>query len=451
MLSNKLRTTKILNFLLVFAIIIGILAFFKDLKASIDFGGLDLRNRVVGARLLHRGLDPYYFKWTPGTDEKLLDPLDNPELSFTRVTVPPTILLFHLPLSVLPYFQQKIIWFLFQWFALITSCFLIIRTYPNRIRQKTTWIFALIFIFGIHFWRLHVEVGQIYVLYVLLLSLAYYSLQHKSNFQEIIAGFLIGLTASFRLPIIIMILPMIIFKKVKLLVATASGFCLTLLASYIIAKPQTWSSYFSAMRTIGKFDPSLVAKIPNYNEQFIIPKTVEGVGNFALGLNFNNNSSLQALFKQLFDFSINGNILIAACCLILLAFGILISSHYKTEIHQHQNFNWDIFFLCGTLMILIADFFIPAPRYVYNDIQFTIPLLLILKNINYSNQKATIYIWLLLIGFLLLSGMFYWMPYSVRIGEYTITIVMILITLLKGGLNSNTLINHINQNNENEE
>lgn len=432
---EKKNVVKILNFFLAFAIIIGIFAFYKDLRNTIRYGGIDFRNRVVGARLLNIGLDPYYFKWTPGADERLLDPLDNPKLAFSRVTVSPSILLLHSPLANLPYFQQKIIWFTFQWSALVASCFLLISNFPNIIRRKITWILTLLFIFGSHFWRLHIAVGQIYILYVFLFSSAYFVLQKKLKYSEIIAGILIGLTASLRFPIIVIILPMIIFKKFKLLVATLTVFCLSLISSFIIAKPQAWSSYFSAMTTIGKFDAD--AKISINSEKFTMPTTVEGVGHFSFPQHFNINSSLQSLIKEIFSYQIPGNIFIFLCCIFLAVFAIFISSIYKKEIRLNNKLTWDIFFICGSLMILIGDLFIPAPRYTYNDIQFLIPLLLIFKNISFSNNKVIICILFLATGLFFLNGMFYWIPRAIAIGEYTIVTSMISIALVKSALTQN--------------
>ncbi|NJL10664.1 MAG: DUF2029 domain-containing protein [Calothrix sp. SM1_7_51] len=339
----------------------------------------------------------------------------------------------HSPLANLPYFPQKIIWFIFQWSALTASCFLVIKNYQNIFRTKITWIITLIFIFGNHFWRIHVSVGQIYVLYVFLLSLAYFVLQQNIKFKEIIAGLLIGITTSFRFPIIVMILPMILFRKFKLLGATLLSLFFSLLTGVIIAKPEAWFSYFSAMSTIGKFETTRIVKISNI-DKIILPKIIEGDHNLGLPFIINSESSLQSLIRGLFNFQISGSILIVICCILFLAFIVAFNSTYKKEIKQNSDIQWDIFFICGSIIILIGDFFIPAPRYSYNDIQFLIPLLLILKNINLSNKTVIISVFLLMIGASFISGMFYWIPKAVVIGEYTILGAMISITLTLGAL-----------------
>src|SRR5207253_10639814 len=51
------------------------------------YAGVDLRNRVVGARVLLAGEDPYAFRWQPGLPLELLDPVYDPKAH--RLTVPP--------------------------------------------------------------------------------------------------------------------------------------------------------------------------------------------------------------------------------------------------------------------------------------------------------------------------------------------------------------------------
>ncbi|MEC4881463.1 MAG: hypothetical protein SAL70_08950, partial [Scytonema sp. PMC 1070.18] len=137
-----------------------LLGFLVDLKNTFEYGGIDLRNRVVGARLLNRGMDPYYFKWSQGQDERLLDPLDKPYIPVSRVTVPPTVLLLHSTFANLPYFIQRVAWFLLQWGAFLTSLFILIANVKKGIEIKLLLMLGLLFVSS-NFWRIHTDVGQI--------------------------------------------------------------------------------------------------------------------------------------------------------------------------------------------------------------------------------------------------------------------------------------------------
>jgi uncharacterized membrane protein len=433
--SNQKVFNKILNIILVFAIVIATLGFFADLRNTVKYGGVDLRNRVVGTRLLDRGLDPYFYKWTPGQDEKLLDPSDEQKHPFTRVTIPPSILMLHKPFINLPYFAQRIIWFGLQWGAFIGSCLLLIKNNNKSINSKLNikvfWILALAFISAHSLWRLHVYVGQMYVYYVFLLSLAYSILQGKIKLKEIIAGILIGFTISLRPPIIVMLLPMIIFKKFKLMGATLFGFCLSALAFFVLAGQKAWVSYFSAMSAIAKISAGVGTNISNANQlpNFVIPTTVEGMNFKDEGIVPSANTSMQAVLESILDFTVGGNILIFICGVILLIYSIALFAKYQSKIHKN---NWDVFFLIATLMILIGDFWIPAPRYPYNDIQFLIPLFLVIKNINLYSYKTLVSIILIVLGLSISNGMFIWLPAEIVLGQFIFIGTMIWISLTNG-------------------
>src|SRR5580704_4496517 len=51
------------------------------------YAGIDFRNRIVGARVLLTGQDPYTFCWQPGMPEELLDPCH--DFHVHRLTAPP--------------------------------------------------------------------------------------------------------------------------------------------------------------------------------------------------------------------------------------------------------------------------------------------------------------------------------------------------------------------------
>lgn len=105
-LVKKNTFPKILFWLVLLITAIG---FIVDLQTTFTYIGTDLRNRVVGARLVIEGIDPYFFKWTPVWSERFCDPLDDPNNLLSRVSVPPTVLALHSVIARLPYLQQKIL------------------------------------------------------------------------------------------------------------------------------------------------------------------------------------------------------------------------------------------------------------------------------------------------------------------------------------------------------
>jgi hypothetical protein len=428
---SKETLTKVLNAILIFSIIISLLGFFADLRNTLAYGGIDLRNRVVGARLLTSGMDPYYFKWQPGDDERLLDPLDKFDIPITRVTVPPTVLLFYATLAHLPYSQQRLLWLGLQWLALLATLKIMVRVPASVLRSKFLAINGLLLFAASNFWRLHVDRGQVYIFYVFVLALAYWVAQRKFEQWEIWSGLLIGLTASLRFPIIIMTLPMLLFRRFRLFAATWVGFLGCLLSSVFIVGDQVWKSYFSAMKGLTGHSVDAV-NLPRKNLNVVLPNVIEGMTNLRLKATLPGDSaSLRFNVDSILGITLSSSHLIALLAVILLIFSAFLLSR-KSSIKHYLGV--DLIFLSGSLIILLADFFIPALRYSYNNVQFLIPLLLLLKHLKLSDHRGILLYLFLVMSLLIASGTFFWLPREGVLGTYLamITIFWMAIMILNG-------------------
>ncbi|MEC4885278.1 MAG: glycosyltransferase 87 family protein, partial [Scytonema sp. PMC 1070.18] len=291
-----------------------------------------------------------------------------------------------------------------------------------------------------NFWRIHTDVGQIYIFYILSLSLSYGLLQKENSVKKFLAGCLIGLTASLRFPIILMTIPMIIFKEFKILGATIFSFCLCLSASVWMAGKQAWMSYFSAMQTIGKLNIGKISLSTN-TENIVLPKTIEGIRNLTgmYGI-LQYDSSLQSNLKKYLNFTLSTNYLLLSIFLILLVYAGTVYFLYTKKMSNDKNVSLDMIFMTGTLMILIAELLLPAPRYSYSDIQLLIPFLLIVKNLDFSNDITLLSFGCLLICLFLTIGLFSWLPYGMLLGEYAIVIIMMVMSLVLHSRNRNISI-----------
>jgi hypothetical protein len=432
---------KVLNFLLAIAIIVALFGAVYDFNNSLKSGGNDLRNRVVGARLLVQGEDPYYFRWQPGDSETLLDPLDKLELPVSRVTIPPTGLALYIPFARLPYLYQRLIWFFLQWGAILLSLFLLLKRKTETFNTPTLTNrfllgYGLFFVGSSAFWRLHLQAGQLYIFYTLLLASAYWISAKKLRFNEEIAGLLIGLAASIRFPILVMILPMLLFKKIKLSIATLLGFLLCIGIGLAAFGQQVWVSYFSAMKTISQLSQGLI-KVPAAS-QIAIPKTVEGMvfGNQVANSNRlpAENLSIIRLLDHVFGVHISTGYLLAGLLIALLSYSVILHRSYQQTERQFRPSVLDVIFISGGLMLMVADMLIPAPRYSYNDVQLLVPLILILKNIDFLDIRSLYLFLLLCLGLLIAGGLFSWLPYEVLLGQLLILAVLLLMSLrMKSG------------------
>ena len=144
------------------------------LVASVDdvrtYGGEDLRPRVLGARALLAGLDPYTYEVTPATPETLLD-YTRPFARITRCTYSPALLFLYGPLSDLPWGAQRAVWAALEWAALLGTALVLSRCLRRARDREALFIVAGLGFAGSYFFRLHVERGQAYVFLALLLSL----------------------------------------------------------------------------------------------------------------------------------------------------------------------------------------------------------------------------------------------------------------------------------------
>ncbi|MBV8882690.1 MAG: DUF2029 domain-containing protein [Chroococcidiopsidaceae cyanobacterium CP_BM_RX_35] len=414
----------LLNIFLIFAVIVSILGFVVDIENTLNYGGVDLRNRVVAARLLLDGIDPYYFKWHHGMSDLWLDPLVNPNWPVSRVTVPPTVLMLHATIAKLPYFIQRIIWLILQWGLFFLTLSILARSTNSIIKSKLILIIGLLFFSGSYFWRLHVERGQIYIVYVFLLSYAYW-LAHKSKHNYILSGFWIGLTASLRPPVVLMLLPILLYKQWKLLIGTIIGLLSGLILSFTFVGVPIWGKYFSAIKVDEQVHSGLINIEDTGKYGVGFPKQIEGMKTMSKALKLPvPDTSFQNIFQQ-FDINLSSGMLLAALGVILLFTCFFI---YKNLNHTRSN---NIIFLSGILMVIISEYFLPASRQTYSDIQWiiTLSLIIIISNVHvFLSSKLNI---ILLISLFSSLG-FTWMPWSTFVCDmtmllYTVTTFVLII------------------------
>lgn len=133
-INNK--KTNIVSLLVIAAVTITLVGVLFDFKNTVTYIGSDLRNRVVAARLILEGIDPYFFKWTPGLSDRFYDPLEIPDAILSKVSVPPTVLALHSIIAKLGYLQQKVIWLIVQWVAFISTILIFLKASDSQARNN---------------------------------------------------------------------------------------------------------------------------------------------------------------------------------------------------------------------------------------------------------------------------------------------------------------------------
>lgn len=333
-------------------------------------GSYDLRNRVVGTRLLLAKEDPYFFGWKPDMPEEWVDPLVNPSDPVNRVTVPPTVLVLHSLMAHLPFTNQIIIWFIIQWLLLTATVVLLTYSTNSTSKRKLVIFIGLIFA-ALPSWQWHVIAGQIYILFAFLTSASFWVKKRLARRFCAISGLIIGLTASLRPPYILILLPMLFHETKATAAATIIGAMVGLGLPFILTDFQMWQSYISAMKIQGTYPLGRIMR--DFNPSRFYPPRIEGVTFLDEALFFSQReTSIKGVIKRIWDVNVPTQILLGLLIILLAA---ITYSLYK---NRRCVYSVEVIFLMGMVIVLLSEFFIPAAHYEYYNVQWIVPILLII-------------------------------------------------------------------------
>jgi hypothetical protein len=144
------------------AILVLSYALMRDIRYSREYMG-DLRNRVVGARIIADHGSPYFYKWKPGDTLRYYDPqafdIYTPSIS----TSTPFLHRLLIPLGDLPFATAMQVWLVVLYglyFAMVAYAMVIARDVDSRL---AVLLVALLFLLT-NAWELHTKYGQTYLL-----------------------------------------------------------------------------------------------------------------------------------------------------------------------------------------------------------------------------------------------------------------------------------------------
>ena len=418
--SNK-KTVLILNIILAISVIVAFFSFIRDINNTIYYGGVDLRSKVIGARLLLEDKDPYYYVWKEGDSDLLLHPTVSPDLPVGHVTVSPTVLFVYTSTAKLPYGVQQNIWFLLQWIFLLLSIYIFARTSKSEFKSKLIWILGLLFISGSFIWRLNIERNKIIIFYGFLVAIAFLIYNMSFKHKDLVAGIFIGFTAALRFPYILIGIPFFIYKKWKVIAGMAIGLVIGVALPMIFTKPGIWVNYFTAMQMQGKIHSAEIKVV----EFEYIRRTIEGMDNLHLYavlpiVDF----SIQNLFMIFTGIILSTNVLLVSLIVILSVIVFLLYKYYVKKIDS------GLIFLLGMVIVYLCELFIPAVRYNYYDIIFVNILLLIILNMKFVSDIINPFLIFLILGFL--SNVLYFKAFNISlvIGSIAMLIYILAMTFV---------------------
>ncbi|MCF7815158.1 MAG: glycosyltransferase 87 family protein [Candidatus Cloacimonetes bacterium] len=378
--------------LLIYSIVIAFIGISCDTFYTIKYGGIDLRNRVVGARVWLDGRDPYFTKWDENTPDYFLDGRDYfYDLPVSRCTVTPSFLMLHLPLASINYKTQQYIWFILQELMLLTTIYILAFLAKNKF--KLVLIIGFLFQFGAYFWRFHVANGQIYVLFLFMITLAYLFVKSNLKYSSFWAGLILGITATWRPPLLIMGIPFLIFKKWKLISGGFCGIVLGFVSSLFINGIDIWRSYFAAMKIVEQFHLGLIDFKLLVHDHF---NNVEGVTNSFFSADVPGlDASIQGFLFNQFETVVHSRYLWSALFIITIGLSIYLLKK------RNENKSWEIIFFWGVTLLFLSEFFLPAARLSYNNVLWLLPISLLIIETNDPTKLIDSPLILFILGILL--------------------------------------------------
>jgi hypothetical protein len=420
-LNNKKNFITILNIIIIFALIVSVFGVYRDYKNTILNGGTDLRVQVTHARVMLEGRDPYTFVWNEKESDLLLMPVEPSNLPYANITISPTTLLLRSTVANLPYKIQRYSWSIIQWLLLILSITFISKSTNSPYKARLIWIFGLIFIAGSIFWRLHVERGQVYILYVFFASLALWILSKDNKISHIIGGIVLGLLFCIRPPMVLIAIPFLIYKKWKILIGEAIGAIIGIFSPMILGGLKIWNSYFINSQGYGNWYTNVRTAALEYN---FPNRVIEGMSNLGKMADIPAaDTSVLSLVRDYFKFFLSTKMLAMILFIIILSFCIFILSLKIKKISISG------IFLIGIFFTSVCEYFLPAPRFTYQDVIWLLSVSLVILSFNLLDLLKNYFNILLFLG-LFFSISYTYVPGGLRFGDLMIIIYIFVMTVL---------------------
>jgi hypothetical protein len=437
-LNNKKNFIKILNIFIIFAVIVSLFGIYRDYKNTIETGGTDLRVQVTHARVMLEGRDPYTFIWNEKESDLLLMPVEPSNLPYSNITISPTVLLLRSSVANLPYKIQRYSWSIVQWLLLILSIAFVSKSTDSLYKSRLIWIFGLIFIAGSVFWRLHVERGQVYILYVFFASLALWILSKDNKISHIVGGIFLGLLFCIRPPMLLIAIPFLIYKKWKILIGEVIGVVIGIFSPMILGGLKIWNSYFINSQGYGNWYTNVRTVALEYN---FPNRVIEGMSNLGKMADIPaQDVSVESIIRDYFKFFLSTKILVVILFIIVLGFCIFILSLKIKKLSISE------IFLIGIFFASICEYLLPAPRFTYQDVIWLLSISLIILCFNLSELLKNYFNILLFLG-LFFSISHTYISSEIRFGDLMIIIyifVMTILMLLRQQKNEEVLIGNRN-------
>jgi len=403
----------------------------RDLIFAKDYAG-DLRNRVVGTRLIKDGISPYYYKWETKDGIRYYDQAAFFPAKVSNITGTPFFQELLIPIADYPQVTIQKIWLAVE-YILFLVILVIALSFCSDLQHKAMVFTVSVLLLFTEAWKIHLSNQQIYLFIPFFAALfLYFFAKQKGWYNYLITGIFAASfilirpnSAIFFLPFIILLrqipLKRIFFIAIPFIIAG----CWILLDK---AQLQYWKDFYVMLGEHVKAHQGLPVQLreitpsPNYKE-------FEGI-NITENDKYEQKHSIISpsesgnffiLFKKVFHRQIPYKILSGlSIAMIIGLFYFFYRRNKDIVISKDYLILLAIF---GFSLYMLSDLLSPVTRHQYYTVQWFLPLLLVFA------IYRPLFRWYYLsitIGLILNIGNHPMIKMQYTIGEYLILITLLL-------------------------
>lgn len=383
-------------------------SFIRDWKLDEYRVPIDLRNRIVGARLLDTPHSPYTYHWQNSDPIELYDFARFKETEISAVTATPFLLYIYSGLNSLSFYSIAKIWLIFEYLCVVTIMLLSL-IYLKKPIEKTMILLCLsLFTLG-NPWQCHTDSGQYYILNSLLFFLFFIVIRiEKKSSVILILQLLFASILIFTRPIsILFLIPLIfIFPRFKKFFIFLSSILLffTLIIVVLPKQKKLWADYFSSVNYMSQFYQGKIT--PDFNfKEYTEPCNIEGYDIEKMeALNPKKNYKEYYFNYYKLPEEFGWKKFSMTSCLIQYLIIVLIGAflvYNKVKLEDKFESKITYLLLFGFLIYILAEIFLPIQRASYNEVQWLFPLAIIF--FMYKKNKLLILSFLLFLFFSIIN------------------------------------------------
>jgi hypothetical protein len=289
------------------------------------------------------------------------------------LTLAPPTLLIYAAVAHVPYRAIRFLSFIAEWCALIASLALLARSLPEQRQRVVLLLGALVFVIATDVWRLHLERGQVYIFYLLALSLATHWSRGGAE-DSLLAGVAFGVLGLMRPNLLLFAPALLLMRQWRCASALTTTVVIGIALTASVLPTASWQSYLEVGEQYFRLIQDRDA-VPD-RTRFTSTTIAEGL-DFGECLPNVESSSFAVLWRSLHQWigvPIFNVALASKAMLLILVLGMLCVLGWDFGGDRRTGF------MVVLLFVLDTEFFLPH-RWGYADVMLLAPLALMLPRL----------------------------------------------------------------------